>query len=335
MARLHELWAELQASKSQTPPGGLTLRLLYSNLDVRLFAAVTQPDKSAALIVEIPDAHRPKDLVRISTRTFEAVLASFPGLPAGKSAIGVTLRQPDYLDLFSLLGEEVMLALQRSGSTADACRAVVRCIERWRRFVEKNRRSLSEEEVRGLIGELVVLSRASLRFGQLAAVQAWQGQGGLRDFELPDFTVEVKTYQFDSGAAVRINDPLQLEGTPDRRAYLGVVRLARTQAHGRSLPEFVQAMEAILGVEAEAIDLFRDRLATAGYLSSQAAQFVEKYSAAAPQVFEVRDGFPRIRPDQAPSSVRDIHFSIILTGVASFAVNADVLLGASAGLEAE
>lgn len=149
--------------------------------------------------------------------------------------------------------------------------------------------------------------------------------------------MEVTACQADTGAAVRAgdNDPQQLEGTPDRPAYLGVVRLARAQTQGRSLPEFIALAEDLFKTDLAALDEFRDRLASAGYLPSQGEHYTDRFSAAPPQVFAVREGFPRIRPDQVPGSVRDVHFSIILTGVAPFAVDANDLLGASVGVETE
>jgi hypothetical protein len=336
MAKLRELWGELQTSAPSESAVGFAMRLLHVDRDVRVYAAVTNPGSEVALVVELPNVHRPKDLTRISTRTFEAVVADFPGLSAGRCAISVRLRMPEYVDLFALLGNEIVRALTLSHSTADACRAVVRSIDRWRRFVEKNRRAMSDEEVRGLIGELVVLCRASARFGHLGVVQAWQGPtGSLRDFELPDFAVEVKTYQADTGATVRINDPQQLEGTHDRPAYLAIMRLARSQTLGRSLPDFVAFAEELLKSDIAALDVFQDRLAAAGYLPSQAEHYPDRYSAAPTQMFQVTTEFPRIRPDQVPGSVRDVHFSIIVSGLTEFAVDATSLLGASVGLETE
>jgi hypothetical protein len=155
----------------------------------------------------------------------------------------------------------------------------------------------------------------------------------LKDFELPNFTVEVKTYQLDAGAVVRINDPQQLEGAANRPTYLGVVQLARTQTQGRTLPDFIEFSENLLRNDLEALEVFRDRLASAGYLPSQSELFRDRYSAAAPQIFLVGERFPRIKPDQVPGSVRDVHFSIILAGVGSFEVDANALLGASTEVE--
>jgi hypothetical protein len=332
MSSLADLWKELQSGAAST--AGLSMRMLLSEKDVRVFAAVSRPENCEALVIELPMTYRPKDLARISTKTFEAVLADFSGLSSGRCAISVLLRDPDYVDLFAILGNEIVAALKKSLSTPDACRAVVKCIERWRRFIEKNRRALTDEEVRGLIGELVVLCRAVTRYGSLIAVQSWQGpNGSLKDFELPNLTVEVKTYQLDTGAVVRINDPQQLEGAADRPTYLGVVRLARAQTQGHTLPEFIAFSENLLLNDLEAIEAFRDRLASAGYLPSQNDLFRDRYSAAAPQIYLVAEGFPRIKPDQVPGSVRDVHFSIILAGVASFEVDANGLLGSSTGTE--
>jgi hypothetical protein len=336
MPNLLETWRALQASAVSGQPGGLAMQLIHAGQEVRVFAAVSTPGRSEALLIELPHAHRPKELARITSRRFEAVLADFPGLPRGKCAISVVLKDAEYTDLFAVLGVEVVRALEGSSTVSEASRAVVRSIERWRRFVERPQRGLTDQEVRGLMGELVVLARAASRFGSLSAVASWQGPtGALRDFEFPDFTVEVKTYQPDSGSAVRVNDPHQLEGSPDRKAYLGVVRLSRAQTDGLALPDLIRLVESVMGADVEAVEQFRDRLAAAGYLPSHAAQFTDRYRPSRPLLFAVREGFPRVRPDQVPPGVLDVHFTIQLTALAPFTVDAAGLIGAPSAFEAE
>jgi hypothetical protein len=335
MTKLHELWSELRSSSPQDPSAGYALRLLSAANDVRLYAAITIPGGLPGILIEIPKANRPRDLARAATRTFEAVIADFPGLPPERCAISIVLHQSDYADLFEMLGGDIAAAIQIAASSDDAVRAAVRRIDRWRRFVERNRRHLTDEEMRGLIGELAVLARATAKFGAHRAVTAWQGLGGLRDFELPDFSVEAKTYQAETGAAVRINDPQQLEGSLARPVYLAVVRLARSEAQGYSLPETVSIVEQLLLSDQAALEEFRDRLASYGYISTEAAQYTDRFVISHFQLFAAGGSFPRIPVNSVPTGVRNVHFSVLLSAAMPYVKDAPPLIGDSSVLEAD
>ena len=145
---------------------------------------------------------------------------SLKGLPAGRWGSIIELKDRAFADLFEVLASDVLNAISRRGEQT-TLQSVLRCIERWRRFVERKGEPLSDEEVQGLIGELVVLCRCVQRFGADAALAAWTGPDrALRDFELPDTSVEVKTYQGDDAATVMMSSPDQLDVVAQRPVYL-------------------------------------------------------------------------------------------------------------------
>lgn len=331
MATLLELWAELRATADTTP--GFALRLFAAAHDLRLYAALKTPEGLPAIVVEMPNADRPPDLASISTRAFEALSAQFPGLPPGRAAISIALRQVEYEDLFEHLGIEIGAAIQSASSSQQATRTIIRQIDRWRRFLERTRRGLSDEQVRGLFGELAVLARCVGQFGPVPAVDAWQGMGGLRDLELPSYSVEVKTYQAETGAAVRLNDPQQIEGSPARPVYLATARLALSNVNGRTLPEVIAILEQQLHSEPSAVETFRDRLADYGYMAVEAARYTERFVIINLQLFAIRDGFPRILAASIPPGVVDVHFSIILSAMANYAVDPIAVIGGPTPME--
>ena len=333
MAKLRELWAELRSSMAGNA-AGFSLRLSSVGHDLRLYAALKIPGGLPSIVIEMPTALRPRDLARITTRAFEVVVADFPGLPQGRCAISIVLNQPEYEDLFEFLGEEIAEAFESAVSSQDAARAVIRRIDRWRRFLERSRRGLTDEEMRGMIGEITVLARCIGKFGAAVAVNAWQGMGGLRDFELPDYSVETKTYQAETGAAVRISNPQQLEGSAPRPVYLAVVRLAKSEVNGRTLGEAVAFLEQVLQPEMSVIDDFRDRLADCGYIAAESGRYIERFSISKVQLFEVRNAFPRIAMASVPPGITDVHFSVLLSAIAAYAADVTALIGMPSALEA-
>ena len=332
MATLRELWTELRGS-ADGGASGYALRLYASGHDIRVYASVEAPDRAAGILIEMPNDLRPRDLKRISTKTFEAVLAEFPGLPAGRCAISLVLRRPEYEDLFEVLGHDIGTAVRDALTREEAARAAVRHIERWRKFVERDRRRLSDEDIRGLIGELAVLARCITKFGEHVSVDAWQKLGGLRDFELPDYSVEAKSTQIGTAPTVRISYPEQLAFTHDRPLYLAVVALAASDLHGMTLSQAVLHVEQMLSPDERALADFRDLLAQRGFIAADAAQYTERFVIGPLRIFAVRPGFPRIPPESVPAGITDVHFSILLAGLGGYEVGAADFVGPPSGLE--
>lgn len=327
MPTLLDDWQRMRLSADPASEPGYALELRVSRPGIRVFLALQQPGQNPALVVELPAAIRPQTLSSFSTRAFEVVLAAFPGLPDGHIGIAIDLMDASFDDLFAMLADEILAAVSDSSSPDQAVQAINRCIARWRRFVDSGRRSLTDEEVRGLIGELAVLGRLSRRIGFLNALAAWRAPlDSIRDFELDNSSLEVKTYQVQAGPSLRINDPAQLEPSPERPLHLCAVRLAPTDA-GRTLPEVIQLICDTYSSQQSGITQLEDLLASYGYLASQARTYTDRFSIGPVHVFAVGEGFPRIRPLAVPAGVEDVRFAIPIGALARYEVSADEVLG--------
>jgi hypothetical protein len=282
------------------------------------------------LVVEIPENARPRSQITTTTKTFECVIADFSGLAAGRIGIAIVLRDPMFEDLFGVFGDEIVSTVRQNPGATEAARAVGRCIARWRRFTERHQGLLSDEAIQGLIGELVVLARCTGRLGPVAAVTGWVGpQDALRDFELPDASIEVKTYRSDSGTTIRINDPQQLDDEGVRPVYVAAVRLARMESAGYRLPELIARARELVATDADAADLFDERVAASGYLPVHAAAYTDHFVVEHLALYRVRPGFPRLRAADVPAGVVNVHFSIQLAALAEFGVDPGPSIGSS------
>jgi hypothetical protein len=335
MANLRDLWGELRGTASPTRGAGYRLRLLETHGEARLWAAVTEASLSPAVILEIPQNARPRSQIAVVTKTFECVIADFSGLAADRIGIAIVLRDPMFEDLFGVFGDEIVMTVRQSAGTAEAARAAGRCIARWRRFTERHRGTLGDDAVQGLIGELVVLARCIGRLGPAPAVTGWVGpQNALRDFELPDASVEVKTYRSDSGATIRINDPQQLDDEGARPVFVAAVRVARMESAGLQLPEFIRHARDLVLDSADVLDVFDERVAAAGYLPAHAAAYTDRFIVEHLALYRVRPGFPRVRAAEVPAGVVNVHFSIQLAALEEFAVEPVGVIGErTAGIE--
>jgi hypothetical protein len=304
------------------------MRLCHSTPDLRVFAAISGTRKQAAIVIEIPRELLPRNLEASTGRRLELCAAELPGLPSGRGAVVVQLRDDQFEDLFEQLGMCLLNEIRANDSASDAILGTVRQIERWRRFLERHRLALSPEEVRGLIGELSILERLIMRIGARAALASWKAPAGsIRDFECPDATIEVKTFMNSTGASVRINDPLQLEPEPGLPLLLACQELGRSTLDQFTLPGHVARLTGHLGDDTSLREDFENALASSGYLPSHANLYQDGFALGATRVFEVRRGFPRIRAADIPASVSFVQFSIDILRLAPFAVDADATIG--------
>ena len=333
MMTIHELWSDLRIGTGAVQGKEVVMRLRATTAGIRLYAGLDVNAGLPILVIEIPERDRPKDFSRISSRTFDAFIGTFEGLPSGHIGIHLSLKANDFEDLFGMLGEDIARAIEKAQGDSVAIKAVIQSINRWRRFIERRQRSIADEDVRGLLGELAVLSRLLSHVGGDSAVESWQESGGLRDFELARYAIEVKTHQVATGAMIRINDPGQLESTSSRPVYLATIGLSRTENLGWTLAEAVDRLIVLLGDNWRSVDIFLDKLAERGYLATHAAMYPEKYVLDRINLFIVSDGFPRIPSLVVPSGVEAVKFSIQLASIQPFAVQADSFLGSDAPLE--
>jgi hypothetical protein len=330
-AELPEIWRELRLSPP-LPRRGFRMRQYGTSSHTRCYAAVADPDGQLAFIIEIAGDESNVRLPPFSTRAFSVSHEHVPGIAGGSSALILALHDSALSDLFALLCADLEAAVRKSSAASAVRRDAVMTIERWRDFLQRRSALLTREEIRGLIGELVTLARLITLIGADAAVTAWRGPlRGIRDFESELLYAETKTFTPSAGASVYISDPLQLEAPPGRRLKLVCIAVDQSPS-GSTLFQYVLAVESLLQGDSNTLNLFRQRVAAAGFLPSMDEALPDKFVAFEPRVFEVRDGFPRILPATIPSGVRSVRFAVELAALSGFATQTDAAIGSRSSL---
>lgn len=334
MTTLREAWYGLRSSESPAHTAGdLHLRLCHVGHDLRVFAAVSGRENHLAVVIEVPKDLIPRHLAAANGRRVSIIASELPGLPAGRGAVVVMLRDNQFEDLFENLGECLVQEIRVQTSPIEAMQGVLRQIERWRRFLERRREILSQEEVHGLIGEIAILERLIHRFGLNTALRSWKAPAGsLRDFECPAMTIEVKTFMTSVGGSVRINDPLQLEPEAGVPLFLACQELARSTSAEQTLPGHIARVSRHFAQDALLTGDFQDALASAGYLPEHAGLYDESLSLGVTHVLQVREGFPRIKPSDIPSFVTNVAFSVEVFPLMRYAVAAESVIGCASTL---
>jgi hypothetical protein len=237
---------------------------------------------------------------------------------SGTLGLPILLGEQSALDMFALMGADLVNEAAREDGAMPAVRRVLRRISLWRRFMQKRIGLMSSEEVRGLFAELAVLERCAKSDGMDAALAAWHGpERNLHDFAFPECLMEVKSWHTENGGRVRISDPGQLIVDPVRPIQLIAVQLAVGPA-GRTLAEAICVIRKRMD-DAQS-ERFSDLLADYGFHDVHAAEYRDCLSVVGIEAYEVREAFPHIDVRTIPGGVSMLRYSIELGAIHGFRI---------------
>ena len=130
--------------------------------------------------------------------------------------------------IFKLLCQELIREGEQVNSLKNLASVVLGTIERFRNFYQKSKSKITEEKVKGLLGELIFLKNiAAPEIGWINALNGWRGPlGAPQDFSLNNTVVEVKTKDSDSKNIISITSADQLT-TCSKRGYLHVIHICK------------------------------------------------------------------------------------------------------------
>lgn len=308
MTRVEEIWREVGA---QNTKAGLFRRIDESH-PLDLYVGIDQQGKQVLLLVVHggPPTIPPPGIVEVACNQ----------RGDAEWAIVLQLARPEFDEIFGRLCQDLI------DSTRDATpdrggELLLHRLGRWRRLLEVgHRKTLSEAELRGLIGELRFLQTIAIsRAGPEAAIKGWLGPlSAPHDFLLAAALVEIKTCVPGSNEVI-ITSLQQLDAGSEQ-LYLCAVSLA--PCTDTTKDAFTTAMlvadirQKIEGNHAAGIE-FELRLAEAGYADGE--EYTRSwYHISGIRYFQVRDGFPRLVPSGTPAGIREATYTIDLGACIAF-----------------
>jgi hypothetical protein len=231
------------------------------------------------------------------------------------TSLRLSLQDAQDAELFLALCTDLLESTREHHHGPAALVVVMRRLQRWQDLLRRaRRRGLTDSEVRGLFGELVVFERFLTPWlGLAATVASWQGPAGApQDFCAGSTALEVKTLLGSDRREVQISTIGQLESSLPR-LVLGVVTLSiAPEGTGVTLVALVTSIRNTLKTSApDTVEPFNDRLIAVGYAD------LDEYARNGFLIdafdwFHVRDGFPRLVPSQLPSGISNVSYSVSL-----------------------
>lgn len=247
----------------------------------------------------------------------EAVVVTISRRHDGRFSLAFWLHSPTLLTPFAHLCQD-LIEESRTIDPTHAGAFLLTRLARWRRLL-KGERGMSLSEVRGLIGELIVLTQCLDVWSPGQVVEGWMGPlDAAQDFIFPELRIEAKAIQ-PNARVVGISSADQLDHSTPMLLAVATLVTVLPDDEGmtlRSLASAIRERLSLLGEHA-AILVFEGRLAAAGYseLDPEAALM---FRAEEIRYFDVTEEFPSITRGMLPAGVAEIRYDIDLSALLPF-----------------
>lgn len=299
--KIEELWTWLRRETVETQ------RRVDADHPLDLYADFEHPDRPGLILF---CDERPNDAPAL-----KAIGVDRRRRQDGRWAMRIYLEEPRLLPVFAELCRDIIEFTRHSARDAQPSGLVLSRIERWRSLMQPQPIGLNAAQLRGLIGELLVLERELIpALGPDQAVSAWNGSlGASQDFRLPDGRMlEVKALDHHADR-VQINGLDQLDGGGDP-LQLVVVRLEDTgiDAEGAmTAARLVQQLRARLSQAPAALQTFEMLLRFVGWDDAADTEAVAVRLVRIDH-YDVDEGFPRLTSATVPTGITEASYKIVL-----------------------
>ncbi len=226
-------------------------------------------------------------------------------------------------ELFHSLCEDLVRATSMTDKDEHGSVIFLRRLSRWQEFLKRERSGvLSNESIKGLIGELLLLTdKIATAFSWSDAIGFWKGpEDAPQDFAVHDTAVEVKCQSGGSKPTVRVTSAEQL--VPQLpNGFLAVYTIAsaaRGDPEAFTLNNLVSETRHQLQSESENTrELFEDLLFMAGYTTRE--EYDDSFfMRIALKCYRISGDFPRIDLASIPDGVERLTYNLRLESCAPF-----------------
>ncbi|MBS0026060.1 PD-(D/E)XK motif protein [Chitinophaga sp. 22321] len=313
---LETKWLHLTELKTQYP----SLRIDGECLP-DLFVGL-QENRARSLILKLPSHHlidfQPIEKINLSIQLYPD-----PGW------IILKLLDNRFSDLFNNLILSLYNKIHYKSDVKEYGNEFVQTFYKWSEFFEERSAAhLSEEAVKGIFGELVVLNEfiegtAAAEINDL--LTSWNGPYNNRhDFEMQQKSIEVKTKEAAS-IYVKISSEYQLEELTGKSLELAVVSISR-DSQGLSLQDLIIITRNLVTSKLGDFTIILKALNRMGLNALNAGDYNQfMYKAESIHYYNCcADGFPRIIYSGISRLLNHVQYHLVLTGLEDFIIGSKI-----------
>ena len=324
MEDLETIWSGLENDDSQAR-GYLRLRVRPAS-KCGLFLAVTKPENSRALLLEVPASAIPATTEYPQSDGFIVEPVPITHGPSGDVRIVLGITNNRYLDIFSVLASDVIDHVASQPDPRNGVKEFITRLVRWQEFLKRHApEGLGEQAQQGLYGELWFFREFILSSMDPAiAVASWVGPlRANQDFQFNRCAAEVKTTSAGSHQLIQITNVRQLDDTGVEVLLLFHISFDIRLGGLQSLPELVNEIRSsLVKQDPMALSIFNERLMDAGYLDIHERHYENlKYTVRNLDFFKVGKDFPRILESELLPGVGDVRYSVAIASCIPFKID--------------
>ncbi|WP_051862397.1 PD-(D/E)XK motif protein [Ferrovum myxofaciens] len=239
-------------------------------------------------------------------------------------------------DIFHQLCIDIVAAGAPACTESEAVALAVARTWRWHHLLRGGTGGrLSEDEQKGLIGELLVLERHLLPcLSPADCLAAWRGPlGAPKDFEVGRICIEAKARRGAATPFVLITSEHQLDGEGCDFLFLHVADLSHAPEGADqtfTVSDAARRVHDRLSLDNAAADKYESLLAAAGFRwEDDYSDF--KWMEGPCRIYGVSDGFPRVTANEIATGVSNVRYSVSLIECERFVVEARTMNEAITG----
>ncbi len=290
-------------------------------------------DAKCLLVLEHGDEASPKRKLP-SLKGVEVVVAEGDG--RSRRLLVFRLLDSRQRDIFQQLCLDIVSAGANARTELEAVELALARTWRWHHLLRGGGGGrLSEEEQKGLIGELLVLDQHLLpNLSPYDSLTAWRGPlGAPKDFEIGRICIEAKARRGAATPHVFITSEHQLDITGCDLLFLYVVELSHAPEGALdafTLIDMARRVRDGMSQDNAAIDSYETLLAAAGFRWEDDYSD-SKWIKGLSRIYEVTDDFPRVTASEISSGVSNVRYSLSLVECERFIIETKLLNAAIKG----
>lgn len=316
---IFDLWNKMEAEASSS--NELIIRRYGVDTNADIYAAFRQSTYERGIALSIQSAYE-IDLSRYTKLKDIRIERLFDEYKPENTLLLILLSSKQHIVVFSVLCTDLIEALGKISTEQKLVKELFNRLEKWISLFElASANGLCIEAQRGLFGELYLLQKLLEAFDdKYLCVKSWQGPSKvIRDFQLNDWAIEVKTTHGNNHQRICISSERQLDCSKIESLFLYHISLESRQQAGITLNQLILKLRTILDLDFIALNGFNMKLMEAGYFDHQAIFYNETgYLVRAENYYRVHKDFPRIEENDVRPGVGDVKYSIIVSQASEY-----------------
>jgi hypothetical protein len=310
--RIENIWHEFE--NDTQIHAGLLYRRPNSKIRPNLYVGFKFPERYRCIALEI-------DPSVLSNFTEHNTLQDIRFVPysdkEGKCFLLILLIENAQKELFTVLCEDLIRAVQNFTTAQDVLSNLLIRIQQWQLLFDKLQSGgLSLPAQIGLYGELYFLRRILQSHSPNdTVVNCWVGpQGANQDFHFSNCAVEVKTTHGKNHQKIHIASERQLDVGKNISLFLYHLSVDNRLNSGETLNDCVDDLHRLLSNNLSSLSILKHQLTTIGYFDIHRTIYSSMgYTIRNERAFRVDGDFPRIVESMLPGGVGDLQYSIIIS----------------------